>query len=248
MESLNNLLRKQYVSEVLSAVILLYIGASTISLPTSAIKLFDSIVVKFIVCFVLAYCLTKNIKQSVEKGVIFTVLLLIYEKFKNEMMVPSLGSKISDEDDDLTGCNCRSLDDLKAVTKEGKYVLDEVKKSVDSGSLSPGLAHKYGHNVLQCEKNNVPVLAGMTEHGVSQIDEISMRESSGTLSPEQAKKNAAKVVVSEVINIESVNDEQNKDNEIEANDYYFNGFQELPTYNGDINNVQDPRNPNSLTY
>jgi hypothetical protein len=248
MESLNNLLRKQYVSEVLSAVILLYIGASAISFPPSVTKMFDSVIVKFLVCFVLAYCLTKNVRQSVEKGVIFTVLLVIYEKFKNEMMVPSLGSEPSDKDDDLTGCNCRSLNDLKPKTKEGKYVMDEVKKSVDDGTLSPDLAHKYGHNVLQCEKNNVPVLTGMTSEGVTQIDEISVQESLGTLSPDQAKQYAAKVVVNEVVNIESVNDEQNKENEIEPDDYYFSGFQELPAYNGDINTTQDPRNPNTFTY
>ena len=248
MESLNNLLRKQYVSEVLSAVILLYIGASTISFPASVTKLFDSVIVKFLVCFVLAYCLTKDVKKSVEKGVIFTVLLVIYEKFKSEMMVPSLGSEPSDKDDDLTGCNCHSLNDLKPKTKEGKYVLDEVKKSVNDGTLSPDLAHKYGHNVLQCEKNNVPVLTGMTDQGVSQIDEISMQESLGTLSPDQAKQYAAKVVVNEVINIESVNDEKDKDNEIEPDDYYFSGFQELDVVSGDVNVTQNPRNPNTFTY
>jgi hypothetical protein len=247
MESLNNLLRKQYVSELLSAVILLYIGASTVSLPVKAIKLFDLLIVKFFLCFVLAYCLTKNLKQAIEKGVVFTVLLLIYEKFKNEMMVPSLGSGLSDENDDLTGCNCRSLNDLKPKTKEGKYVLDEVRNSVSSGTLSPDLAHKYGHTVLQCEKNNVPVLAGMTSEGVSQIDEISMQESLGNLSSERAKQYAAKVIVNEVINIESVNDEQNKD-VVEPDDHYFSGFQELPDYDGDINAAQNPRNPNTFTY
>jgi hypothetical protein len=219
MESLNNLLRKQYVSELLSAVILLYIGASTVSLPVKAIKLFDLLIVKFFLCFVLAYCLTKNLKQAIEKGVVFTVLLLIYEKFKNEMMVPSLGSEITDENDDLSGCNCRSLNDLKPKTKEGKYVLDEVKNSVSSGTLSPDLAHTYGHNVLQCEKNNVPVLAGMTEYGVSQIDLISAEESLGKLSSDDAKKYAAKVVVNEVINIESLSPKNNEDEEKDDSNY-----------------------------
>ena len=163
-------------------------------------------------------------------------------------MVPSLGSGISDENDDLTGCNCRSLNDLKPKTKEGKYVLDEVKNSVSSGTLSPELAHTYGHNVLKCEKNNVPVLAGMTDYGVSQIDLISAEESLGKLTSDDAKKYAAKVVVNEVISIESPRPEKDEKDEIEADDYYFSGFQEVPTYTGDFNTVQDPRNPNTVTY
>jgi hypothetical protein len=172
-------------------------------LPEKILKLFDYVLVKLVMLFLIVYLMKKNVTVAIVASIalIVTIMALDKLKFGNEMM-QIVGSNISSESDDLAACNCKTLNDIKPSTEEGYLVMSEIKQAVKNGELDANFAHFLGHDLLNCETNNVPVLMSKTQEGQVKLDEIAKAEDEGVINTEEAKILAAKLVVDEAVSIQ----------------------------------------------
>lgn len=206
--SIKSLLDNQYVSGTLIVFLIVYASMIAPKLPERILKLFDHILVKLVMLFLIVYLMKKNVTVALVASIALVVTVIALDnlnftiKFNNEMM-EIVGSNISSESDNLSGCNCKTLNDIQPTTEEGYLVMSEIKQAVENGELNPNFAHFLGHDVLKCETENIPVLMSKTEEGQIKMDEITKAEDTGVINTEEAKILAAKVVVNEAVAIQT---------------------------------------------
>jgi hypothetical protein len=201
-------LENDYVAGVLTVFLILYANLAAPKLPSYIAKLFDNIIFKVIMFFLIVYIHNKNPTVALISAVALMLALMILDKVKPSEKEKMTSLNTSDNTNDLFANLNKLIDEAISFisSQEGQIAIEETTRAVQEGQLHPAEAEMIIKKIISAEEQGTTPLVAMSEQGAQQMASIAQAVAEGQVAQEEGQRMAAQIVIQE--NTLSIGQEQ----------------------------------------